>query len=198
MRSKKTGKIVRLALLCAMSLVLMYIVRFPIIPTLAFLEYDMADVPILIGTFMFGPLEGLALTLVVSLLQAVTVSASSGWVGFAMHFFATGAFAVIAGFIYRRHHNIRGAIEGLIVGSAAMVLVMVPLNYYMTPIFVSGPGMTYAEAQSYIWSIMWSFVAFNAAKAVINSLVTFFVYKPLSRLFKKEFGAVDSAAAEKK
>ena len=79
MRNKRVEKLVKLALLCAMSLVLMYVVRFPLIPTLPFLEYDMADVPILIGAFMFGPLEGLLLTAVVSLLQALTVSAGSGW-----------------------------------------------------------------------------------------------------------------------
>ena len=61
MRNKRVEKLVKLALLCAMSLVLMYVVRFPLIPTLPFLEYDMADVPILIGAFMFGPLEGLSL-----------------------------------------------------------------------------------------------------------------------------------------
>lgn len=188
MRNKRVEKLVKLALLCAMSLVLMYVVRFPLIPTLPFLEYDMADVPILIGAFMFGPLEGLLLTTVVSLLQALTVSAGSGWVGCAMHFFATGAFAIIAGIIYRRRHNIRGAIEGLLIGSAAMIAIMVPLNYFLTPIFVSGQSMTYADAQGYIWSVMWSFVAFNSAKAAINSVVTFVVYKPLSRLFHKEFG----------
>ena len=105
-----------------------------------------------------------------------------------MHFFATGAFAVVAGIIYRRRHNMRGAIEGLLVGSATMIAVMVPLNYFLTPIFVSGQNMTYADAQGYIWSVMWSFVAFNSAKAAINSVVTFVVYKPLSRLFHKEFG----------
>ena len=183
MRNKRVEKLVKLALLCAMSLVLMYVVRFPLIPTLPFLEYDMADVPILIGAFMFGPLEGLLLTAVVSLLQALTVSAGSGWVGCIMHFFSTGAFAIIAGIIYRRRHNIRGAIEGLLIGSATM-----PLNYFLTPIFVSGQSMTYAAAQGYIWSVMWSFVAFNSAKAAINSVVTFVVYKPLSRLFHKEFG----------
>lgn len=188
MRNARVQKTVKLALLCAMSVVLMYVVRFPIIPTLAFLEYDMADVPILIGAFMFGPLEGLALTVVVSLLQALTVSAGSGWVGCVMHLFSTGAFALIAGVIYRRRHSICGAIEGLIAGSIAMVLMMIPMNYYMTPIFVSGPSMTYSEAQGYIWSIIWSFIGFNAAKAGINSVVTFIVYKPLSRLFKKEFG----------
>ena len=187
MRNKHVEKLVKLALLCAMSLVLMYVVRFPIIPALFFLEYDMADVPILIGTFMYGPVAGLAITAVVSVLQAVTVSASSGWIGCIMHFFATGAFAVIAGVIYRRRHNIRGAIEGLLLGAAAMVIIMVPFNYYLSPIFISGSGMSYAEAQSYVWSYMWSFVAFNALKALINSAVTFVVYKPLSRLFKKEF-----------
>lgn len=187
MRNARVEKMVKMALLCAMSVVLMYVVRFPLIPALPFLEYDMADVPILIGSFMFGPLEGLTLTAVVSLLQALTVSASSGWVGCVMHMISTGAFAVLAGTIYRRRHNIRGAVEGLLIGSAAMVLMMIPMNYYMTPIFVSGPSMSYAEAQSYIWGIIWSFVAFNGAKALINSIVTFVVYKPLSRLFKKEF-----------
>ena len=74
------------------------------------------------------------------------------------------------------------------IGSAAMIAIMVPLNYFLTPIFLSGPNKPYADAQGDIWSVMWSFVAFNSAKAAINSVVTFVVYKPLSRLFKKEFG----------
>ena len=71
-------RLVKLALLAAISIILVLLIRFPIIPQLNFLEYDMADVPILIGTFLYGPVWGLLLTLVVCVLQGVTVSANSG------------------------------------------------------------------------------------------------------------------------
>ncbi len=185
MRNPKVEKLVKMALLCAMSLALMYVVRFPLI--LPYLEYDMADVPILIGSFLYGPFAGLLLTAIVSFLQAVTVSAGSGWVGGVMHFFATGAFVMAAGFMYRRKHTLGGAIEGLLLGSAVMTLIMVPFNYYLSPLFIMSAEMTYGQAQEFIWNIIWSFVAFNAAKAGINSVVTYLIYKPVSKLFKKDF-----------
>ena len=187
MRNPRIIKLVKMALLCAMSLALMYIVRFPLIPMLPFLEYDMADVPIIIGTFLYGPGAGLVLTAIVSLLQAVTVSAGSGWVGGVMHFFATGAFALVAGLIYKKRHTLRGAIAGLAAGSLAMIIVMIPFNYYLSPIFLMSNEMSYADAQGMIWANIWYFIAFNAAKTAINSAVTFFLYKPVSKLFKKDF-----------
>ena len=83
---------VKLGLLAAISILLVYLIHFPIFPAASYLEYDMADVPILIGTFLFGPLWGLLLTAVVSVLQWVLVSPASGWVGALMHFCATGGF----------------------------------------------------------------------------------------------------------
>lgn len=185
MRNPKVEKLVKMGLLCAMSLALMYTVRFPLI--LPYLEYDMADVPILIGAFLYGPLEGLVLAALVSFLQAVTVSAGSGWIGGIMHFFATGAFVLVAGVFYHRRHTLRGALEGLLLGSLAMIAAMVPLNYYLSPMFFASDSISYTEAQGIVWSIIWSFVAFNTVKAVINSAVTYLVYKPVSRLFKKDF-----------
>lgn len=185
MRNPKVEKLVKMALLCAMSLALMYTIRFPLI--LPYLEYDMADVPILIGTFLYGPAAGLVLCAIVSFLQAVTVSAGSGWIGGVMHFFASGAFALVAGILYRRRHTLRGAVEGLIFGACTMILIMVPFNYYLSPLFLVSDSMNYDQAQAAIWSIMWSFVAFNVAKAGINSVVTYLIYKPVSKLFHKEF-----------
>ena len=72
-------KLVVMAMLTALSIVLVYLIRFPIFASAPFLEYDMADVPILIGTFLFGPLSGLALTAVTCVIQGLTVSAGSGW-----------------------------------------------------------------------------------------------------------------------
>ena len=117
MRSKKVVWLVKMALLTALSLVLMYLVRFPIFPAAAYLEYDMADVPILIGTFMYGPGAGLLLTGVVSLLQWLLVSPQSGWVGGLMHFLATGGFVLVAGFLYQHKHTRKGAVLSLLLGT---------------------------------------------------------------------------------
>ena len=179
MRNAKVKWLVEMALLCAMSLVLMYVVRFSIFPAAPYLEYDMADVPILIGTFLFGPVSGLILTLIVSLLQWITVSIASGWVGAVMHFFATGAFVLIAGLIYKKMHSLKGALIGLVCGSLVMIALMIPLNLIFT---VHYNGVPAQVVQGMIWPIL---VPFNAIKAGINSVVTFLAYKPISRLFKK-------------
>ena len=74
MRNKNAiDRMVKLGLLTALSILLVYLIHFPIFPSASYLEYDMADVPILIGTFLFGPLWGLLLTFAVSLLQWVLV-----------------------------------------------------------------------------------------------------------------------------
>ena len=71
MNNQKTQsvKIAKMAMLVAVSIVLVMIIHFPIFPAVAFLEYDPADIPILIGTFAFGPVAGITLTIVTSLIQ---------------------------------------------------------------------------------------------------------------------------------
>ena len=61
---KSTVKLAKMGMLVAISIVLVAIIHFPIFPAVAFLEYDPADIPILIGTFAFGPVAGLLLTIV--------------------------------------------------------------------------------------------------------------------------------------
>ena len=64
-----------MAMLIAVSIVLVALIHFPIFPAVAFLEYDPADIPILIGTFAFGPVAGVLLTIVTAIIQGTTVSA---------------------------------------------------------------------------------------------------------------------------
>ena len=81
---KRTVKIAKMGVLAAISIILVYFVRFPIFPAVPFLEYDPADIPILIGGFAFGPLAGILLTVIVSVIQGLTVSAASGIYGILM------------------------------------------------------------------------------------------------------------------
>ncbi|NSW90394.1 MAG: ECF transporter S component [Firmicutes bacterium] len=172
------NKMVRIAALSALGIVLMLALRFPLIPSAPYLEYDPADIPILIGGFMYGPLAGLIITVIVSFIQAVSVSAGSGWIGFVMHVIATGTLVLVSSLIYKKVHTFKGAIISLVAGSLAMVLIMIPANLYFTPKF----GIPYEVVKA---GLAVTVIPFNILKSVINSLLTMLLYKPLSKAFKK-------------
>ena len=102
---EKTVRLAKMGMLVAVSIVLVYFIHFPIFPAVAFLEYDPADIPILIGTFAFGPLAGVILTVVTSVVQGVTVSAASGLYGIIMHIIATSVLVLVAGIIYKYNRS---------------------------------------------------------------------------------------------
>ncbi len=178
MRSERVSKMVRMAVLSALAVVLAALVRFPILPAAPWLEYDMGDVPVLIGAFMYGPVGGLILTFVVSAIQALTFSAQSGWVGFMMHFIATGILAVVAGWIYKFEHTRKGALIALAAGSIAMTAVMIPANLFFTVRYWGAPY------DVVVASIRPVIIPFNLIKAVGNSIIVALIYKPLSRFLK--------------
>lgn len=91
-----------MAMLTALSLVLVLLINFPILPAVPFMKYDPADIPILIGSFLFGPIGGVILTAIVSVMQGLFISGDGGIIGIIMHFLATGTFSFIAGYIYQR------------------------------------------------------------------------------------------------
>ncbi len=179
-RKQGIDRLVKLGMLTALSVVLVYLVRFPIFPAAAFLEYDMADVPILIGTFLYGPLWGLILTAVVSVLQWLLVSPNGMWVGAVMHFCATGSYVLAAGLIYRRSRTQKGALLGMGVGALLQLLMMIPMNLVFTVRFYGIPRETVLAL------LPAAIIPFNAIKAVVNSLITFFLYKRVAGALKIE------------
>lgn len=175
--NSRLNKMVKIAVLSALAIVLMLLLRFPLIPSAAYLEYDPADVPVLIGGFMYGPIAGLIITFIVSFIQAVTVSAASGWIGFVMHIIATGSFVLVSSLIYKKIHTFKGAVIALIAGTIAMVAIMVPANLIFTPMF----GIPIEAVKAGIFAAV---VPFNLLKALINSVLTMLLYKPLSKVLK--------------
>lgn len=174
-RTTNIRKLAVMALLVAVSVVLIYAVRFPLIPAAAFLEYDPADIPILIGALAYGPLAGVALTVVASLIQGVTVSAGSGLYGIVMHIIATSTLVLVAGSIYRFRRTRSGGVLGLLLGTLAMGLIMMPANHIITPYFTGWP----VEAVDAL--LLPGILPFNLIKAGLNSGVTFLLYKTVSR-----------------
>jgi riboflavin transporter FmnP len=173
------NKISKMGVLSALAIVLMYLIRFPLIPSAPFLIYEPADVPILIGAFLYGPVSGLIITVVVSVIQALTASAD-GWVGAVMHIIATGAFVIVAGIIYKNVHTLKGAIIALVSGSITMTLVMIPLNLFITSKFLNVPVEVVKSM------LIPAIIPFNILKAGINSIITAAVYKAAGKILRAE------------
>ena len=174
----KNTKLAKMAMLVAVSIVLVALIHLPILPMVPFLEYDPADIPILVGTFAFGPVAGLILTIVTAVLQGVTVSAQSGAYGIIMHIIATSALILVAGSIYAKEKTKKRAIIALICGTLAMVAIMIPANLLVTTKFM---GLTVDALMPFMpWIVLFNFI-----KAGVNSIVTFMVYKRISPFLHK-------------
>lgn len=174
----KTVKMAKMGMLVAISVVLVYLVHFPIFPAATFLEYDPADIPIFIGTFAFGPMAGLMLAIVTAVIQGTTVSAISGLYGIIMHILATGSFILVAGMLYKGRKNKKEAVIALCAGVITMTVVMVIANMIVTPLFTGWP-------LSAVMKVMPFIVLFNLIKAGVNSVITFFLYKRISGFLHK-------------
>lgn len=174
--ARSTRKLTTLAMLAAVSIVLVSVIHFPLLPAAPWMEYDPADIPIFIGTFLFGPWVGLGLTVVVSILQGLTVSAAAGPIGILMHILATGSFVLVAGTIYQRNKTHKGAMLGLAAGVLVQTAMMVACNLVFTPIFMGQPMQRVLEMMLPV------IIPFNLIKAGLNALATHIVYKPISRV----------------
>lgn len=173
--SLKVHKTATLGILAAISIVLMVFIRTPLF--VPFLEYDAADIPILIGTLIYGPASGFALTLIVSAIQAATISSSSGIIGFIMHVLATGAMVIITGNIYNRSKKSTvSLIVSLAAGAVVMIGVTAAANLIFIPLFQK--GMTLEAVKAMIVPVI---LPFNTIKALINCTVSFILANGLQK-----------------
>lgn len=172
--SEQTRKLTTIAMLTAISAVLITLVHFPLFPTAAFLQYDPADVAILIGAFAYGPVAGVIITVLASFIQAFFLG-GDGVYGFLMHVIASSVLAITAGSIYRLRHTRTGAAISLCCGTVMMGLVMMVANHFITPMFMGAP-VEVVDAM-----LVPVILPFNLLKAGINSVITFLVYKTVSR-----------------
>lgn len=177
-RQNNTIKLAKMGMLVAISVILVYLIHFPIFPAMAALEYDPADIPIFIGTFAFGPLAGFTLTVITAAIQGFTVSAAGGWFGIVMHILATGSFVLVAGLIYRSNKSRKGAMIAMAAGTLTMTGMMAVANILLDPIFYGMPVKA-------VYGLLPFIIGFNLIKAGANSIITFLLYKRISRFLHK-------------
>lgn len=180
MKTGETRKYATLAMLSALAYVSLYIIHFPIIPSASFLSCDVKDVMLLIGAFLFGPVYGFLMALVVSLIQMFTLS-QYGLIGLLMNVISSTAFVCPAALIYKRKKTTSGVLIGLAVGCVSMTAVMLLWNYIMTPVYMNVPRETVKEM------LLPVFLPFNLLKSIINAVISFILYKGIAERLHQYF-----------
>lgn len=176
-------------MLSAISYLLMMVGRVPVV---LFLKYEPKDVIITLGGLIWGPLTSLTVSVIVSVIEMVTVS-ETGILGCIMNIISSCSFACTAAVIYKKKRTLSGAVLGLVVGSVIMIFVMLLWNYLITPIYMGYPREAVAEL------LIPAFLPFNALKAGLNAGFTFLLYKPIvTALRKSGYISASDKKSEKK
>jgi riboflavin transporter FmnP len=180
MTNSKTKKVVTLAMLCAIAYTVMFVFKAtpPLVPFPP-LKFDPKDVIILLGGFLYGPLSALGMSVIVSVLEMISVSAT-GWVGCIQNIVSTAAFVVPASIVYSKRKTLGGAIIGLTVGVISVTAVMTLFNYLMVPIFMATPERSVAEWRETTKGLLIPvFMPFNLFKYTLNAVLMMLIFKPI-------------------
>ncbi len=173
--NSKTKKLTTIAMLCALTYVVMAVGRIPVV---LFLKYDPSDIIVTLGGFIWGPMTSCIISFVVATIELFTVS-DTGIIGWVMNIVQTLSFACVAAVIYKKKHTLSGAVIGLVSGWIVSTAVMMLWNYLVTPIYMGYPREAVVEL------LLPAFLPFNLLKGGLNASITFLLYKPVISVLRK-------------
>lgn len=184
-RKMTTRELTTMAILSAIAAIL-FMIEIPVFPAVPFYKLDFSNLPVLLGAFALGPVQGVLILLLKSLLGLLHTT--SGGVGELADFIVGCAMVIPAGLIYRKNKSRKGAIIGMLVGTVCAIIAAILANYYiMFPAFgiteeaLVGFGQKVFPFVSDTWSFVFTVTAsFNLIKWVLISILTGLIYKPLS------------------
>lgn len=191
----RTHRLTVAAMLSAVATVLMFVdFSIPFMPV--FIKLDISELPALLASFSIGPWYGVAVCLVKNIINCLRTS--TGGVGEMSNFMLGAIFVGIAGVVYQRFHNHKsrkGALLGALIGAAAMAVLSVPVNYYLTyPIYAKFMpidtivGMYQAirpSANGLLDCLVTFNMPFTFFKGILDVALCFLIYKPLSPLLHR-------------
>ena len=195
-----TRKVAMIGMFSAIAMIL-HLFDFPLPFAPGFYKLDFSELPILVGTFAFGPAAGVMMEFVKILLKLLIKGTSTAFVGDLANFVIGCSFILPASVIYAFRKNKKSAILACITGTLIMTVFGTAFNaIYLLPAFSRLYGMpldqllamgTAVNPLAKEGSIV-SFVAacvapLNLIKGASVSLVTLLIYKPLSPVIKSGY-----------
>lgn len=189
MKTTNTNKMIKISLLVAISVVLMYF-DFPILPPFPWLKIDLSEIPALMGGFAYGPIAGGVIVILKVLLRLLIKGSATGFSGELANIVVGLALVVPAAYIYHRNKSKKTAILGMVIGALVMQVAAIFANIYVfLPLF-----NMHLEGAALVNYVVVGIIPFNAIKAFMVSIGTYVLYKRVSLAIFK----VDSKFANNK
>ncbi len=192
-----TRKMAMIGMFSALALILFFF-EFPLPFAPSFYELDFSEIPILVGAFAFGPAAGVMMEFLKILLKLFIKGTSTVFVGDLANFVVGCSFILPASTLYVFHKTRKNAVIGCVVGTLILTVFGTAFNaVYLLPAFAKlyhmpldsilamGSAVNPLVTEGSIVSFVAACVApMNLIKGGVASLVTMFVYKPLSPILK--------------
>lgn len=196
-RKELINKIVKIGILSAISCILYYL-RFniPIFPS--FLDVHFSMLPALLAALALGPSEGALVIFIRFLVKAP--SSGTIFVGEMADLIIGLCSVVPAGFYYQYNRTKKGGINALVMAWGIWICAGVASNLLTIPAYMAVFKMDKQAMAKFLSVIpfinennflgmylLFGALPFNAMLATAVCLVTLFVYKSISRIFKHDF-----------
>lgn len=189
----------------ALSIILYYFGKFnlPIFP--AWLDIQFSEIPALIISFMYGPVSGILIILVRFFCKLPGTSTVG--VGEMADLLIGVTLIIVAGLIYKKHKNIKGAVNALIFGMLAATVVATISNWLLLipaykgiagypqafltggmDLIISGKKGVVTDDNFMVYYLFVGVVPFNLLRYSLVFTITFLLYKRLHMLINHIVG----------
>lgn len=192
----------------ALSIILYYFGKFnlPIFPS--WLDIQFSEIPALIISFMYGPVSGILIILVRFFCKLPGTSTVG--VGEMADLLIGLTLIIVSGLIYKKHKNIKGAVNALIFGMLAATVVATISNWLLLipaykgiagypqealtggmDLIISGNKGVVTDDNFMVYYLFIGVVPFNLLRYSLVFTITFLLYKRLHMLINHIVGDFD-------
>lgn len=192
-----TRKLAMIGMFSAIAMIL-HVLDFPIFFAPGFYKMDFSELPILVGSFAFGPVAGVMMEFVKILLKLCVKGTSTAFIGDLANFVVGCSLILPASAVYSFKKTKKTAVIACITGTLVMTIFGTAFNaVYLLPAFSKFYGMPMdailamgtevnplAKEGSIVSFVVACVAPMNLIKGTLVSVVTLLIYKPLSPIIK--------------
>ena len=189
MAQTKTKRLVGIAAMAAIAFIISRF-DFPIFPTVPFLKIDFSDIPIFFGMYVFGPVAGVFIAFIRSLLGYVVTGGEAGFpVGAIASFVASVSLTLpLYYFTVNKKLNLKTKLLAGLVASLVLAFMLTLSNYFFVlPAYLTVMGFDITELTGSVANyIIYFLVPFNLIKGALVSSLVYIVYERMATWLNKQ------------
>ena len=184
------------AIFSAISAIIM-LLDFPLPFAPSFMKLDFSDVPLVIGSYILGPINAIIMVLLKILIKLSIKGTSTAFVGEIAGFISSLLFILPGSIIYANKKTKTRAVIGLVFGIIISSIATTILNsLFLFPMYINLFNISEEKllsmiqkfnpyVDSYFKAMIYSVLPFNLFKYFIDSIIVFGSYKNISNFIKK-------------